>query len=351
MQGTNTTSNTFSNGEIYIPSYVANQSKPFSVLAATENNAAAALTSTAANLWKTNSPVTSVTLQALFGSMVAGSSFYLYGVFNGPETLPSTPTIGTATATGATTATVAFTPTSATGVDASYTALSSPGSITATGTSSPITVSGLTTDTAYTFQVKANNPGGSSAYSAASNSVTPVNPAVFESIQTITSSGVTSVTFSSIPQTYKDLQLRVLFKTANAGSADTENLFMYFNGVNTGTAYSYYNVRANGAGTAGASSTANTNQIQIGYGVNSSSSAIDFYAPNIINIADYASTVKNKTVSAMGGVEIQITGNSSLIFALQQGNWSSTTAITSITLASAANSASGVQYALYGIKG
>lgn len=56
----------------------------------------------------------------------------------------------------------------------SYVVVSSPGSITATGSSSPITVTGLTTDTPYTFQVAAVNAVGQGAYSDASASVTPV---------------------------------------------------------------------------------------------------------------------------------------------------------------------------------
>jgi hypothetical protein len=88
---------------------------------------------------------------------------------------PGAPTIGTATATGATTATVAFTagstgyPTTVT-----FTATSSPGGLTGTGSSSPVTVTGLTTGTAYTFTVTATNATGTSAASAASNSITPV---------------------------------------------------------------------------------------------------------------------------------------------------------------------------------
>ena len=62
----------------------------------------------------------------------------------------------------------------------SYTVLSSGGQ-TATGTSSPIVVGGLLSDTPYTFQVKATNNVGDSAYSVASPSVTittvPATPA------------------------------------------------------------------------------------------------------------------------------------------------------------------------------
>ncbi|WP_082722525.1 chitobiase/beta-hexosaminidase C-terminal domain-containing protein [Paenibacillus jilunlii] len=57
-----------------------------------------------------------------------------------------------------------------------YEVTSSPGNIVAYGTASPITVTGLTNGTAYTFTVKAVNSAGSSAVSALSNAVTPVAP-------------------------------------------------------------------------------------------------------------------------------------------------------------------------------
>jgi hypothetical protein len=102
-----------------------------------------------------------------------------------PAGLPGTPTIGTATATGTTTATVSFTAPSSDNGSAitSYTAVSTPGNITGTlsqSGSGTISVSGLTSGTAYTFQVYATNGVGNSFnYSGNSNSITtyslPVN--------------------------------------------------------------------------------------------------------------------------------------------------------------------------------
>lgn len=94
---------------------------------------------------------------------------------------PDAPIIGSATA-GANEATVNFTAPGYTGKPNSsltYTAKSSPSDITATGSSSPIVVPGLTANTAYTFTVKLNNTVMDSDFSSPSNSVTPTAPGPF----------------------------------------------------------------------------------------------------------------------------------------------------------------------------
>jgi hypothetical protein len=75
---------------------------------------------------------------------------------------------------------VAFTAPTSDGGSAitSYTVTSTPGNITATGSASPITVTGLTNGTAYTFKVKATNAIGTGPESAASNSVTPTGTTI-----------------------------------------------------------------------------------------------------------------------------------------------------------------------------
>ena len=90
--------------------------------------------------------------------------------------VPAAPTIGTATATSSSTASITFTaPTGslATGGSAitGYTMYSSGGQ-SASGSSSPITITGLNPESSYNFYVRANNAIGQSANSGTSNTIT-----------------------------------------------------------------------------------------------------------------------------------------------------------------------------------
>lgn len=94
-----------------------------------------------------------------------------------PPTVPDAPTILIALE-GNAQAMVTFTAPASDGGSAitGYTVTSSPGGFIGAGTSSPITVTGLTNGTAYTFTVTATNAIGLSTASSASNSVIPTTP-------------------------------------------------------------------------------------------------------------------------------------------------------------------------------
>ena len=87
---------------------------------------------------------------------------------------PVAPTASTILSIPGGTASVAFSAPSANGsAITSYTITSSPGGIQASGSSSPIVISGLTSTTSYTFTVTATNGVGTSSSSSASNAITP----------------------------------------------------------------------------------------------------------------------------------------------------------------------------------
>ena len=132
------------------------------------------------------SPTTSYTFTVIahnaIGDSVASSASNSITTST-PTTVPDAPTIGVATSTGTTTATVAFTAPGSNGGSTilTYTATSSPGSITATLTqagSGTISITGLSATTSYTFTVIAHNAIGDSVASSASNSITTATPAL-----------------------------------------------------------------------------------------------------------------------------------------------------------------------------
>ncbi len=108
---------------------------------------------------------------------------------------PAAPTNVTAVA-GDGQATVSFTTPS--GTVTGYTVTSAPDGITAAGTSSPITVIGLTNGTAYTFTVKASNAQGEGSASAASSAVIPKGSQAAPAAPTMLSRTASGITLNDI---------------------------------------------------------------------------------------------------------------------------------------------------------
>lgn len=167
----------------------------------------------------------------------------------------------------------------------------------------------------------------------------------FESIATATGTGSSgTVTFSSIPSTYKHLQLRILGKTTDSNGL--VSLQFRFNS-DTASNYAYHRLQGDGA-TASASGSASQTLIESATGMAGGFYA-DVFGAAIFDIHDYASTTKNKTTRMMLGTD----RNGGGIIQLHSGLWMQTTAISSITVTQngGANWATGSVFSLYGIKG
>lgn len=164
----------------------------------------------------------------------------------------------------------------------------------------------------------------------------------YESIATATGTGSSgTITFSSIPSTFKHLQVRVhAIATAYSGTGG----YVRFNG-DTATNYAYHYLSGTGASVlAGGVATQSSMQVLMNNAVglhNTSGNAA------IIDVLDYVSTSKNKTLRVLEGVDINGNGD----IAINSGVWLSTSAINSLTLYLGSGSfATSTTIALYGIK-
>jgi hypothetical protein len=259
-------------------------------------------------------------------------------------TVPQAPTIGTATLSG-TDASITFTPGATGGAAATYTATSSPGGLTGTSSSSPITVSNLVEGETYTFTVTATNSNGTSIASSASNSITVASdPGSIIPLQSFTlSSAQSNIEFNNIPQTYNHLQIRFVGRVSNADTAD--NVFIRFNG-DSGSNYSWHYVEGDGATTA-SSGGVNQNRILCGR-VAAANATANIFGAGIIDILDYKNTNKSTTTRSLTGIDRNGSGNTRI----DSGNWRNNNAITSIQLinGSSTNFVANSSFILYGIK-
>lgn len=163
----------------------------------------------------------------------------------------------------------------------------------------------------------------------------------YESIATVSvgAGGSSSISFTSIPSTYRHLQLRTF--TNNPTTLTTNTRFNSDSGAN----YSFHFLSGNGSTTEVAGVANTTGIANITY---ASNVANNFFA-GVIDILDYANTNKNKTVRSFTGWD---TNSSNGSIHLRSGAWYSTSAITSITITADAGSFSQYSsFALYGIKG
>lgn len=80
--GSGRTANTFSNGEIYLPSYTISANKPVYFFSVNENNDISSQLSITSGLRRNTAAVSRIDLTPQSGSFAANSTFYLYGIKN-----------------------------------------------------------------------------------------------------------------------------------------------------------------------------------------------------------------------------------------------------------------------------
>lgn len=167
----------------------------------------------------------------------------------------------------------------------------------------------------------------------------------FESIATTTlSTSTATIAFSSIPETYKHLQVRYLARTDRAAFEDI--VLVRFNS-DTGSNYSRHYLYGDGA-SSGSGGAASQTYI-LTDGCTGASTTASVFGCGVLDVFDYANTNKYKTLRGLTAYD----RNGGGLIVANSGNWRSTSAITAITITSF-NSANFVQYssfALYGVKG
>jgi hypothetical protein len=160
---------------------------------------------------------------------------------------------------------------------------------------------------------------------------------------TVPSGGLSSITFAGIPTGYKDLQIRGIGRTARTNVEDG----IYFRFNNTTTGYNDHHLYGGGTTASSFANTGSDTEIET-YVMPGNNAASNIFGVAVIDILDYASTNKFKTLRQLGGFDNNSTNGR---ISLTSGLWRNTEAINTITLI-AGNSTwlQNSTFALYGVK-
>jgi len=169
----------------------------------------------------------------------------------------------------------------------------------------------------------------------------------FESIATVTvgSGGASSIEFASIGTGWQHLQIR-LTSRANFSFAGGLSLYIRLNS-DTGSNYRWHRLHGDGASAVAAAAGAADDRIEFWKSVTDTSTSSSIFSGQIVDILDYASTSKATTVRAFNGYDANGIGTVSI----QSGLWTSTNAVSTITLTSDGNWLQHTTAALYGVRG
>jgi hypothetical protein len=167
----------------------------------------------------------------------------------------------------------------------------------------------------------------------------------FDALSTVTvpSGGLASIDFVGIPNTYKHLQIRCIENITNSFN-DQGYSSLQFNGDTT-SSYSRHQLTGDGSSSGAYGAGSLTNAVYgFAYLVNATSS---YMAANIIDVLDYSSSTKTKTIRSLNGMDF----NGSGFLGLFSGGWFKTEPVTSIKLFNTTGSfRQNSTFSLYGVK-
>lgn len=345
MPSGNSTANTFGIFEMYFANYSGGGYKSWNAetMSVVGSGTTAYMMSWAGQALTTQ-PVQTMTFVASSGNAFAsGTTFTVYGISQDYKTVvPTAPSIGAVLDQGGF-ASVSFTPQDG-GQATSYAVTGSDG-VTTYGVNTPI-VTPVTVGTATTFTAKAINAVGTGT-SSASNSVTSANGYVSLGTFAGTGSSFSAVTFSNIPQNYTHLQLRVFGRGTFNNGGYNDSTYLIFN-TDGASNYGYkHTLIGNGSSASSANGGVGAN-LSLYTTLSDAGSIADVYGFALVDILDYKSTSKYKTVKAMGGADNN--GNANYGAAvLVSSSWLSFQPISSITVSTDGSFAGYSHIALYGI--
>jgi len=186
----------------------------------------------------------------------------------------------------------------------------------------------------------------SGSLSTPSAKQTFIPPTSYESIATTTLSGSqATITFSSIPATFKHLQVRISAKNTRTGQ-DSASVFFEINGDTNNNNYTTHYMSTSGSTpTSFGRATGNYTGLS---GISPSADVTSNLGPMIYDFIDYANTTKYKTIRSINGFDKN--GGGSIY--LSSNLWLNTNAISTIEFTVPGYSwATYSKFALYGIKG
>ena len=155
-------------------------------------------------------------------------------------------------------------------------------------------------------------------------------------------SSASSVTFSSIPATYRDLVIAANAQDPVSGTTFS-NIGLQFNS-DTGSNYNWLDMYGDGS-SAVSQVQSNVTGILAGY----MSSQNNIFSAHIFQIMDYSATDKHKTVLVRSNLGTR-SPNTTQLAQATAGRWANTSAITSIRLSGGTSFKAGSTFALYGIQ-